>query len=500
MDGFVTITVKGGGASKRFAAKKGGSLMSALVSQGYFVSAPCGGRGRCGKCKVKLLSGAVDKAQPDAQGFVLSCLARLREDITVEFAEATGSGLTLSRGALAELDGGPGYGIALDIGTTTLAFYLMDLADGREIDAYSCLNPQGAFGADVISRISACAEGKLGQLNALIVGKVNEVIAALTEKHGIGGIDKLTACGNTTMLHLFAGEDASLLGVYPFIPAFTEMRRYEGGRLGVRAGEVVLLPSIAAYVGSDIVAGILSTGMVQQEGSLLIDIGTNGEIALNAGGKLYCASTAAGPALEGANISCGMGGVAGAIDSARIAGGRLNYTVIGDGEKKGICGSGLIDIISIMLELRVIDETGAFCDGAHPGIRDDKFYITGEIFISQQDVRQFQLAKSAICAGIKAIAAKADISLEDVGKAYVAGGMGYYIDYKNAIRTGLLPKQLDGKIEVVGNSAGAGAKMCLLSKRQLELSRRIAGSCENVELSAEPLFMEEYVNSMGFEG
>ncbi len=500
MDGFVTVTVKEGGASKRFAAKKGDSLMSALVSQGYFIPAPCGGKGRCGKCRVKILSGGIDAAQPDSQGFVLSCLARVREDITVEFAELSGSGLTLSRAAISELDGEKGYGIALDIGTTTLAFYLMELATGREIDAYSCLNPQGVFGADVISRISACSEGKLSQLNALIIGKVNEVIAALVKKHNIGGIDKIAACGNTTMLHLFAGEDASPLGVYPFIPVFTQMRSYEGSRLGVNAGNVVLLPSIASYVGADITAGILSTGMYERDGSLLIDIGTNGEIALNAGGRLYCASTAAGPALEGANISCGMGGVAGAIDSASIDGGSLSFTVIGGGEPKGICGSGLIDIMAAMLELKIIDETGAFDDLTNPNVKDDKFYITGEIFISQQDVRQFQLAKSAICAGIKAIAAKAVISLGDIGKAYVAGGMGYYIDYKNAIRTGLLPKELDGKIEAVGNSAGAGAKMCLISKKQLEWCRQIAESCENVELSTEPLFMEEYVNNMGFEG
>lgn len=501
MDNFVNVTVNDGKKINSLRAKKGDSLMSALIREGYFIPASCGGRGRCGKCKVKLTEGAVRGTEPDDQGFVLSCLARLCGDVSVELAEVSGGGLTLSQFAVEEKDEASGYGIALDIGTTTLAFYLMDLGSGGEIGSYSCLNPQGVYGADVISRISACGDGKLSDLNRLIKDKVNEAIGLLTQKNGVSKIDKMTVCGNTTMLHLFAGEDPSPMGYYPFTPVFTETRKYKGSELGISADEVILLPSIAAYVGSDIVAGIVSTRMSEGGNNLLIDIGTNGEIALHTGGRLYCASTAAGPALEGANITCGMGGVAGAIDSAGLKEGKPGYTVIGNGKPKGICGSGLIDLMAILLELKVIDETGAFDEGTVlENVRDDKFYITDDIFISQQDVREFQLAKSAICAGIKALCAKAGLDLKDIDKAFVAGGLGYYIDYKNAIRTGLMPGQLDGKIEVVGNSAGAGAKICLLSSKGLELCGRISKSCENVELSAEPVFMEEYVNNMGFEG
>ncbi len=493
------ITVISGNKKTILNAEKGKNLLSALAEGGFYIPASCGGRGRCGKCRVKLTEGGVSGAKAE-NGYVLSCLAYISGDVTVELNEVTGGGLTQFWGTVTERDSLTGYGVALDIGTTTLAFYLMDLKSGAELDSYSCLNPQGVYGADVISRITACTEGKLPELNRLITQKVNAVINMFKEKHGIKEIDRLTVCGNTTMLHLFANEDASPLGVYPFKPVFTETRVYSGGDIGVNAVSVTLLPSVSAYVGSDITAGIISTRMTENnKNNMLIDIGTNGEIALYTGGRLYCASTAAGPALEGANITWGTGGVKGAIDSAEYNNGKIRYTVIGGGKAEGICGSGLIDIMAAMLEKGVFDETGAFSGLQIPGLREDRYYINDEIYISQKDVREFQLAKSAICAGLKALAAKAGLTLSGIDNLYIAGGLGYYINHKNAVKVGLLPKETANKITVVGNSAGAGAKMCLLSQRQTALCGEAAKSCQNIELSAEELFMEEYINNMAFE-
>jgi uncharacterized 2Fe-2S/4Fe-4S cluster protein (DUF4445 family) len=498
MANIIKITVNSGGKTSVINAEKGENLLSALVKGGFYVTAPCGGRGRCSKCGIKLLSGEVSGVTPDKDGVILSCRAGLLEDISVALNEVSGTKVSSAAGNFG-CDKIKGYGIALDIGTTTLAFYLMDLYDGKEIDSYSCLNPQGVFGADVISRISACREGKLRDLNRLITEKTNSVIGLFEKKHDID-ISRMTVCGNTAMLHLFANIDPTPLGVFPFTPVFTETKRYKGKDLNINADSVTLLPSVSAYVGSDITAGIISTGMISKgRNNMLADIGTNGEIVLYTDGKLYCASTAAGPAFEGANISCGMGGVAGAIDSADFSDGRINFTVIGNIRPSGICGSGLTDIIAIMMEKGIFDKTGTFAANSSDGkLIGDKYYITDNIYISQKDVREFQLAKSAICSGIKTLAAKAGLPLEKIDNFYIAGGLGYYINFKNAVKTGLLPEEIRNKITVVGNSAGAGAKMCLLSQKQLALCGKAAARCRYVELSAEPMFMEEYIKNMSF--
>lgn len=500
MHEIIYITVISGDEKQIIETKKA-NLLEVIKSAGYFINAPCGGRGRCGKCTVKLLSGKVDNAEVDADGYVLACKANICQDITIEINEASGYGITLTNNSRYQIDGVSGYGIAVDIGTTTLAFYLMNLKSGEEIDSFSCLNPQAVYGGDVISRITACSEGKLKDLNKIIIKKTNEIITYFQNKHSIKAINSLTACGNTTMMHLFAGEDVSSMGVYPFKPMFIKTMIKKGEELKINAQKVTLLPSVSAFVGSDITAGLLSTGITEiKQNSMLIDIGTNGEIALYANGSLFCASTAAGPALEGANIACGMGGVSGAIDTAYINNGKIEYTVIGGGRPQGICGSGLIDIIAALLELNIMDETGAFNDEYDKDniIKDDKYFINEDIYISQKDIREFQLAKSAICAGVKALTKKAGICLNEIENFFIAGGLGYYINYKSALKTGLLPEETSGKITITGNSAGAGAKMCLLSENQTRLCQAIADSCNSVELAADSFFMEEYINNMSF--
>lgn len=497
------ITIRYDNEIKSYTAQEGENLLDFLISKGYFITASCGGKGTCGKCKVKLLGGGIN-AEIDKEGFFLSCRAKINGDAEIEVAHTKGGGLTQHTSALGDIDKAEGYGVAVDIGTTTLAFYLIDLSSGKEIEGYSCLNPQGVYGADVISRINACKNGNLGQLNKLIVEKVREITDNLLKKHGIDKLKKIVLCGNTTMMHLFAGEDASPLGHYPFTPVFTELKEYAGGYFGINAETVILLPSVSAYVGSDITAGIVSTQLSKgTKIQMLVDIGTNGEIALYDGkGNLYCASTAAGPAFEGANITCGMGGTEGAIDSVKYNGNNIEYTVIGGGKPQGICGSGLIDAIAVMRENGIIDDTGLMetPDNALAAkIADDKFYIAENVFISQKDVREFQLAKSAICAGIKTIVKTNNLDLNDIAEINIAGGLGFYLNQDNALKIGLLPSQFKGKIKVAGNSAGSGAKMCLLSQKALGEITETARVCKNIELSQTTLFMEEFIENMGFE-
>ncbi|MDD4002932.1 MAG: ASKHA domain-containing protein, partial [Clostridia bacterium] len=485
-----------------YAAQKGVNLLEFLISKGYFINADCGGKGTCGKCRVKLISGNVN-AEKDKDGFILSCKAQVFGDIEIELQNLEGTGLTSHNFVITHKDNASGYGVAVDIGTTTLAFYLMNLSSGKEIDSYSCLNPQGVFGGDVISRIAASKNGKLSELNKLIVNKVAEICNYFIKKHGIKELKKVYLCGNTTMIHLFSGVDASPLGQYPFTPVFTDLKEFRGVYGEIEAWQIILLPCVSAYIGSDVVTGIIATNIDKSSSAkLLVDIGTNGELVLSLGGELFCASTAAGPAFEGANITCGMGGVSGAIDSVTFDGSKINYTVIGEGQPKGICGSGLIDIIALMFEYGVIDESGLIVKSDYEVFaqktKNDSFYITDDVFISQKDVREFQLAKSAICSGIKTIIKTNGLKAEDISEVFISGGLGFYINKHSAVKVGLIPPQFIDKLTIAGNSAGGGTKLCLLSEKELKRCINVAKKCKNIELAESSVFMEEYINNMGF--
>ena len=497
------ILIRDARGGKSVSAPFDSKLLDVLVGAGYYLPAACGGNGTCGKCRVKVLSGTVEGGRPDAEGRVLSCLARVRGDLEVEVPETTGGGLDVFTGERAELGKKSGFGIALDVGTTTVAAFLVDLASGRELDKISCLNPQGSFGADVISRIQTCsAPGSRERMQALILETAKDIVARFRERCG-GPIREMTVCGNPTMLHLFCGEDPTGIGSAPFTPVFTELRAYRGEELGLEAERVVLLPSAATYIGSDITAGALAVGMARDCGvRLFLDVGTNGELVLSDHGRLVAVSTAAGPALEGACISCGMGGIAGAVDRVeRDEKGGLTISTIGGAPAKGLCGCGLVDLIALLLEDGTIDEGGCFDEDGGSGDRlcDDRFQLTPDIYLTQGDIRQFQLAKSAIHAGIRALLADCGVAIESVDCLYLAGGLGYYLDVGHAIRTGLLPAEFAGKVRVVGNSAVYGAKLCLLDDDNLDRVSALAKACGTVELSTSEVFFEEYVVRMGFE-
>ncbi len=410
------------------------------------------------------------------------------------------------------------FGIAVDIGTTTVAAYLYNLENGDFTDVESELNSQKQFGADVISRINFAETemNGLGILNEVMINQLNRLVGKLCLKHSLDTNDiyMLTLAGNTTMMHFLMGLDPVNIGKLPFIPVSTEMHDFPASELGIRInkfGHAVCLPSVSAYIGADIIAGLLACRLRDmKEVSLLIDIGTNGEMVLGNKDRLVSCSTAAGPAFEGANIKFGTGGISGAIDTIEIEGGKINYTTIDDLAPVGICGSGIVDAVAEMLENDIIDETGRFYDEDEimtiPEMKKRIFMLDGikafriidDICITQKDVREIQSAKAAVAAGIATLIKKYHIDKKDVDKIFLAGGFGNYINVKSAMRIGLLPKHDLKKVIASGNTAGAGASMCLLSHKYIEQANEIKKHVEYVELTTDPGFTNEYIENMIF--
>jgi uncharacterized 2Fe-2S/4Fe-4S cluster protein (DUF4445 family) len=494
-----------------FEALPGETLLALFGRAGAPIAAPCGGRGRCHKCKVRIVSGKVSGAVPDSEGMVLACQSVPETDLVVElFPEANaydgGAYQNSSSGKTAPVNTVKRAAVALDIGTTTVSARLVDLDTCRELDTWSGLNAQKGFGADVMSRIGAARSGKTGELFNAINRQTGEILTGFIKKFNLPKIEALVVAANTTMLHLFANEDPSGLGEVPFTPVFLEERRYAGPELSLPADKVILVPSISSFIGGDIVSGLGAVKILEaKETVFFIDIGTNGEMALFHNGKIYCASAAAGPALEGAEISCGVGSVRGAINMVEWVDGKINFTTIGDetsggaqpgGVKPiGICGCGLIDAMALMLERGIIDETGAFTDDDR-----EEFVITEGISLINRDVRQYQLAKSAIVSAIRIVFKNAGVALRDVKKVYAAGGLGFYIDQKNAVKTGLFPNEFLGKIEVSGNTSLKGAVKALGDPAFMDYCKKITGLSETIELNADPDFMDLFAENMMFPG
>lgn len=481
-------------------AEEGETLLDVLARAKYYLPASCGGKGTCGKCKVKLIEGKLENVTPDQEGYVLSCKAKIRGDLTVFLPTQTGAGLTdfSERTMQSEKTG---LGVSLDVGTTTLAACLINLHTGETLRKISALNPQGVYGADVLSRIQACRDGKLALLQQLILNKTQEMLKMLSNGREI---EELVVSANTTMLHLFLGVNPEPIGVYPFTPVFTQTQTVDGAALGLSVKKVRLLPSVSGYIGSDITAGILSCGMSQSEKTeLLVDIGTNGEIVLSHKGNLYATSTAAGPALEGACIECGMGGVSGAIDKVYLQNEELCFTTIENQPPKGICGSGIIDFMSVLMQEQLIDENGTFNEETNSPLKkrlvDDKIYLMDAVYLSQQDIRQFQLAKAAISAGIETLLIECGVDKTQVETLYIAGGLGYFMNVENAAKTGLLPLAFSDKAKAVGNSSLSGARICLLNEQAQKNIEDIASETQIVELSFSKTFQDLYVENMYFE-
>ena len=483
------VTVHSGGKIVEYQCEKGKNLLSLLQQHGYRIAAGCGGRGSCGKCRVKVLGGSF---QNEEGGYVLSCRAIVEEDCAIEVFEAAGGGLTYAQSAPFETDKKDGFGIALDIGTTTLAFALVDLKTGQTLETRGELNSQCTFGADVVSRIVSANVGNGPAMQKCILDQIRQTCLTFAARRSNFEIERLAVCGNTTMLHLFAGKSVEGIGKYPFQAEFLETLRLRGKDLGLPVQEVLLLPSVAAYLGADVVAGGVSCAL-ENGCNLLVDIGTNGEMLLHANGKYFSTSTAAGPCFEGANIECGMGGLEGAVNTVNRKDGKIEFTTVGGKAPVGICGAGLVDAVALLLRDGTIDETGAFQS------EKERFYVAPDVYVSQKDVRNYQLAKSAILSGIRILLNRAGVGYDDLNNLYIAGGLGFYLNRENAVATGLLPAELQHKIRVIGNSALEGTKMALCGQRYLEQAQKLARATEYIDLSADEDFMEEYIANMGFD-
>ena len=412
-------------------------------------------------------------------------------------------------------------GLAADLGTTTVVMYLLDLARGRKLDTLSASNSQAAYGIDVISRISHCQinGNGLSELQELITGQFASMALELLRRNELAADDVriFGISGNTTMLHLLAGVDPLGIAHVPFSPVFCSEILLSGTDdpfTDVLPGSAtLLLPGISAYVGADIVSGILSTGMDRSDSvDLLVDIGTNGEIVAGNKDELVCCAAAAGSAFEGYHISCGCRAVEGAVSSVILEDGELSYTTIADKPPVGLCGSGIVDTVALLVQTGLVDETGRLMKASELGsdvpellgsrLRgDDKnrgFYIADNISINQKDIRQVQMAKGAIAYGIETAVTKRGVTLKDVEKVFLAGGFGNYIDPRSAAVLGLLPPGLEGKTVSVKNASGSGAMMALLSAETTEARKKIKDVARYLDLSAEADFAKGFGRHMGF--
>lgn len=587
---------------KLYGFASGKNLMEIMLDAGLFIDNACGGKGLCGKCRVKITEGdageageterGILKTEELEQGVRLACLAYPVSDITIELLQKEKKHDVLASGympdfefepdikkvpvtihkptladqtpfenqlieqvgaeALVGHDGATGYlgfdftalrehsmlpgdytavihngkvialepgdttdalyGVAIDIGTTTVVCSLVDMHTGEELGHASEINAQKFFGLDVLTRITYEIENPEDgreKLQKAIVGSINKMVKSICDKHGLtqDQIYEVTVGANCTMMHMLMGVDARPIGKAPFAPVFARAKDVKASDIGLKAApgaRLYCLPSVSAYIGADIVAGAYVCDLRHRKGNtMFIDIGTNGEIVLAADGKLMSCSCAAGPALEGMNISSGMRAAEGAIEDIHINEDGIDLKIIGDCEPAGICGSGILTVTKELLRTGIVRKTGAF-------VKADKFdaddyrskYIavdedgkrsfrmteggdgTEPLYITQGDVRQVQLAKGAILSGFMALMKKAGIGMKDLDRVLIAGQFGAHLPAESITGTGILPFEVEDRIEYVGNTSKTGAYMALMSGKVKRGMEELAHEMDYLELGA----------------
>lgn len=450
-------------------ANDGVLLSEVLIKSGKGIDHPCGGKGTCKKCIVTV-NGKKE----------LSCQYIIKSDISVLLSDS--SEIISETGANETGDLTENLCYALDIGTTTLALALVSLDENKIIKAITRTNPQRAFGADVMTRIDYCRKNGVKKLNSVLISEINKMISDFENRK----IEKLYVSGNATMLHLFFGVDCSSMGVAPYTPVFLESKAQKAENLGINGIETVeSLPSIAAFVGADLVAGLNFVGIPEKgKYNLLVDLGTNAEIVLFCEKSALCTAAAAGPCFEGANISCGMSATSGAVYSYS----KNEVKTVGNSPAKGICGTGLVDIIAELVADETIDETGF--------MECENLEIAEGVSINQADIRQYQLAKSAIYSAILTLLQMKNVSFEEIEKMYISGGFSAKINIENAVKTGLLPKDLAQKCVAVNNSSLLGTIKYACEKNNLAI---YTDKSTYVDLSANPTFTDLFIENMMFE-
>ena len=522
---FTKITVIDNEKKELINVKQGESVMSALIHEGFFLPAPCGGKGTCGKCKIKILEGSLEASDADLAslsedeinaGIRLACLAYPKEDITISIpmddeddfetltyftSDPSDSSDPQTVKSAQATPTSPKHSIAIDIGTTTIAFALVDKTTGAIIDTITAVNKQRKYGADVISRIEQANNGKLTDLTNIIRRQIIECVQTLCKKNNVAmeSVSDTVIAANMTMIHILLGLNCKTLGVYPFTPVLLEHIVKNASEIFGKnyRGTIHILPGISTYVGADITSGIYFSDFIQSnEPAVFLDIGTNGELVVKKDNTIYCAATAAGPAFEGGNISCGMGSVAGAIRAVKFINGEFEIETIGGVKPIGICGSGVIDIVAECLKNDLLDETGRISEKYfETGIEIVK-YNESRISFTQKDIRELQLGKSAIRSGLDTLLAFTGLNYEDIGKFFIAGGFGFHLNIENAVFIGLIPPELAAKISVIGNSSLGGAVKYIKEGQDIsEISRIIKMSTEH-SLPKDKMFSELYMENM----
>lgn len=507
------------------------------------IEAPCGGKGTCGKCKVTVTKPYYKE--------VLACQTKICDgmEIIVGGGTITGVGTDMNEAKVSASDemvvlvdrksdmqenpvsvygnhsSNAGTLAACDIGTTTVVCYLIDKETGQIISTRSGANPQRSFGADVLSRIDAAARaddndkanGGLQLMQSQIVSLLNGFISDMLAECGRTKVCLFSVAGNTVMCHLLMGISPEKLGRAPFMPDEYFGREFNPLDIGIENCQtMIIFPAVSGFVGGDITAGMMET-VNCNELTLYLDIGTNGEMALGKGDRYVCCATAAGPAFEGAQIEMGMPASRGAVDKVWLEGRRIRYSVIGNDRPVGLCGSGLIDALAILLKAGIIDENGTILSGQELPIlfRSYVFELEAEdaaqsselslavhiapgVYITQEDIRKLQLAKGAIAAGIDILFKEYGCKPCDLDILTFAGGFGNYIDKASAAAIGLFPPELLDRAKEVGNAAGNGAVTAALSQEAWESALDISGKMRYIELASYPRFDEIYVEHMNF--
>lgn len=551
---------------QKIVCEEGAVLLRVLLEHGIFVDNPCNGTGVCGKCKVRvcrnpqvgeaaneMACGAVSETEkrllsPEElkAGVRLSCMTKVHGDTEIELLQKERKHRVLTTGYVPEFemdsfDGG--YGVAVDIGTTTVVMAMIDLKTGEEVASASNINAQKHYGLDVLTRITyeyEHGENGIRELQTAIVDSLNEMLTEMCREVDARDpascreqIREIVVAANCTMTHMLLGVDARSIGRAPYAPVFTKAQKCLASEIGLKAGEetmIYCLPQVSAYIGADIVAGAYVCELEKETGNaLFIDIGTNGEIVLASHGTLLSCSCAAGPALEGMNISCGMRAADGAVEEIRMSEAGVKLKTIGDLAPAGLCGSGILAAVRELIQNGFLKKTGAFINvdslaeddwrrkvlrnaeiserenGAASigsGLRTKKREVVlcykPELIVTQDDVRQVQLAKGAILSGFTALLKKAGIQMEDLDKVLIAGQFGAHLPEESLIGVGILPEQVKDKLVYVGNSSKTGAYIALMSQAARHEMERLAEKIDYFELAETKDYERVFAEAMRF--
>ena len=503
---------------RKLTAMPGSNLLKDLIHHSIFLRADCGGKGTCGKCRVEI-------TQPDGSTQMVSaCQTEVDSDMSVRIPEATMQSshimskapLTFPQSYLSKrnkTDTRSAYGVAVDLGTTTIAVYLCRTNTGEVLGSCAVKNPQAIYGDDVMSRISVIGQdsANLKILQKAVVGSIEQAMEKLIsglKSEDVIQVEKMTVVGNPAMIHILLGVDPATIGVSPYQPAFNEPRSVNAGDLGFERSDfsVKVLSQVSGFIGGDILAAAIAVDLEHQpEGTLLVDLGTNGELLLKGHDGYYATSCATGPAFEGASLSCGMQAIPGAVNAVTLddTGKVVALGMVGESDKKdikpaGICGAGVINSVAQLYRHGIVEAGGRFAD------EGDRFVLAeadpaedlSSVFLSQKDIRSVQLGKSALLTGIEFLTRRA--GMERPKTILIAGAFGSHLNIPDLICLGILPAMAEKDIISKGNAAGAGAVMALCDPGYVKKAKAMAEQIDVVELACDVSFQQVFVENLSF--